>query len=205
MRSPAVTPGSAAGSRARGHDGVAEADGLRRLALHPQRPRALEDAAPDHDLHLLRARHRRRGPCASLPTTRSAFHFRSGIERDPRRAELHAQLARALRLADDVGDVEQGLGRDAALVETGAAEAPVPRPRSASRARGRRSGTRRSSRRGRRRPPPRRPRARGRPSPWRGSGRLRGRAAAGRDSRAAPRCRRRSAPRRRRRPRGGRR
>ena len=91
-----------AGQRGRlgagGHDGVAESDRLRRLALHPQRSRALEDASPAHHLHLLGARHGGEAP-GELAHHALRLPLPQRVERHSRRAELHPELARALGFA----------------------------------------------------------------------------------------------------------
>src|SRR2546425_12814004 len=48
-----------------------------------------------------------------------------GVERDPRLAEVHAELLRALGLAEHRPDVEERLRRDAAFPQADAAEPPA--------------------------------------------------------------------------------
>jgi hypothetical protein len=103
---------------------VAEADLLRLVAFHAQPASVLEDRAPGDDVDALALGDG--GESAREPSHHAlALPRAQRLERDARLAELHAELARALGFADDGGHVQQRLGRDASLVEAGAAEALV--------------------------------------------------------------------------------
>src|SRR5207247_10787310 len=66
-----------------------------------------------------------REPTRELADDALGLPLPEGVERDPRLAEVHAELFRALDLAEHRRDVQQRLRRDAALPEAGAAEAPA--------------------------------------------------------------------------------
>src|SRR5206468_8028927 len=107
--------------RAGRDDRVLEADFLRLLALHAQLARALEDGAAADDLDAPGLGDR--GEPAREPTHDAlVFPLAQGIERDARLAEVDAEIAGALGVLDERGDVQQRLRRDAAFPEARAAE-----------------------------------------------------------------------------------
>src|SRR5437867_4203699 len=114
--------GQAGRRRARGDDGMLETHFLRLVALDAQLARALEDRAAADHLDTFRLRDRRE-PAREPADDPLGFPLAQGIERHPRLPEVDAELARALGVLDERGDVEQRLRRDAALPETVAAEA----------------------------------------------------------------------------------
>src|SRR6266849_9749580 len=114
--------GQAGWRRARGDDGVLEAHFLRLVAFDTQLARALEDRAAADHLDAFRLRDRRE-PAREAADDPLGFPLAQGVERHPRFSEVDAELAGALGVLDERGDVEQRLRRDAALPEAGAAEA----------------------------------------------------------------------------------
>src|SRR5262249_4466369 len=111
--------------RAGRDDRVLEAHLLRLLALDPELARALEDRAAAAHVDALRFGDRREA--AREPAHHAlALPLAQRIERHAGLAEIHTELARPLGILDDRGDMEQGLGGDAAFEEAGAAE-PLPR------------------------------------------------------------------------------
>src|SRR5262249_56690929 len=108
--------------RARRDDRVLEAHLLRLVALDVEHARALERPPAADDVDALGLRHRRQA--AREPADDAlALPLAQRVERDARLAEIDAELAGALRILDERRDLEQRLGRDAALEEAGAAEA----------------------------------------------------------------------------------
>src|SRR5882672_7845750 len=107
--------------RARRDDRVLEAHLLRLVALHAQLARALEDGAAADDVDALGLRDRREPPREPADDA-LALPLAQRVERDARLAEIDAELAGALGVLDQRGDVEQGFRRDAALEETGPPE-----------------------------------------------------------------------------------
>jgi len=101
---------------------VLEAHLLRLVAFDAQLARALENrAAPDYlDAPGLRDG---REPPREPADDPFGFPLAEGVERHARLAEVDPDLAGALGVLDQRGDVEQRLGRDAALPQTGAAQA----------------------------------------------------------------------------------
>ena len=113
--------GHARRERAGRHDRVLEADLLGLVALDAQLARALEHGAAADHLDALGLRDRREA--ARQPAHDSlGLPLAQRVERDVRLAELDADLAGARGVLDQRGDVQQRLGRDAALPEAGAAE-----------------------------------------------------------------------------------
>src|SRR5206468_12410344 len=103
-------------------DGMLEADHLRLVAAHPDGPRVLESAVAADDLHALGLGHGRE-PARELAYHAIGFPFAQGIEGDARLAEVDAESLGPLSLAEHGRDVEERLGGNAPLVETGPAQA----------------------------------------------------------------------------------
>src|SRR5206468_1165958 len=89
-----------------------------------ERAGVLEDPAPADDFDAFGLGHPRE-PTRELADDALGPPLPEGVERDPRLAEVQAELFRALDLAEHRRDVQQRLRRDAALPEAGAAEAPA--------------------------------------------------------------------------------
>ena len=120
--------------------------------------RVLEDAAPADHLDRPWPCATAASPRASLPTTRSCFHFRSGSSEMRGSPKSTPNSLGALRLAEDRGHVQERLARGCSPRRGRPRPGAGPRRRPRSRARARRSGRRPSSRPGRRPPRPRPPR-----------------------------------------------
>src|SRR5206468_3312059 len=107
--------------RTGGDDRVLEHDLLRLVALDAERARILEQATADDDLDALGLRDRRK-PARETADDALRLPLAQRIQIDARRAEVHAELARALGFREQARDVEQRLRRDTALEQTRAAE-----------------------------------------------------------------------------------
>ena len=110
--------------RAGGEDRVLEADLLRLVAGDAQAARVFEGGPAADHLDVLAAGDAGQA-AGQLADHALALPLAQRIERDPRLAEVHAELPGALGLAQHRGDVQERLGRDAALEEAGAPQTLV--------------------------------------------------------------------------------
>src|SRR5262249_33314610 len=91
------------------------------VALDANLPGALEDGPPTHDLDPLALRHRGQS-ARELAHHAIGLPLAQGVERDARRPQIDAELLRPLGFGEHGRHVQQGLRRDAPLVETGTAQ-----------------------------------------------------------------------------------
>ena len=101
-----------------------EADLLRLVAGDAQAARVFEGGPAADHLDVLAAGDAGQA-AGQLADHALALPLAQRIERDPRLAEVHAELPGALGLAQHRGDVQERLGRDAALEEAGAPQTLV--------------------------------------------------------------------------------